>query len=504
MTGKTCGTGGWATTNPNEPDSNSVLTATPAFGGIDVEWTYPSTNAENVAYAILYRGTSDNFSFAIRHKIVNGNFFYDKTTSATPIKYYYWVQFVSVFGTWGTVIGPASATARPTIEDMIELLTGQIDSGVLAQSLKGEIDKITLNKLAITQEMLDRDKADDALGVYLNEVAAHSGEVRALLQQEVLARTSADEAFVSKVDTLYSELDGSIAALQDEQTAMATAQQALAQRLVTAQSELGGQIASVQTTMQTKIDATNGTVREIGALYTAKVSVNGLVGGFGIYNNGATVEAGFDVDRFWIGRTSSNKRKPFIIEGNEVFIDQAAINKLTFTKLRDESGSFVVQNGKVKADYITIGDASIGTAHIKDAAITTGKIANLSVDTFKIAGNAVTVPMSSSGGAVAGNGGYQVASELVFTMPDGGGYVYASATGMVGYAIEQGQAVGSFLEINGQRVAGGDSRYYYITVAHSGSVYVPGNTRVSVRLWFMGPQGVTLGSSSLYALAVRR
>jgi hypothetical protein len=89
-------------------------------------------------------------------------------------------------------------------------------------------------------------------------------------------------------------------------------------------------------------------------LYTAKLSVNGLIGGFGVYNDGTTVQAGFDVDEFWVGKTQANKRKPFIISGGVTYIDEAAIEKLTFTKLRDASGSFIVENGKVKADYLTV------------------------------------------------------------------------------------------------------------------------------------------------------
>lgn len=357
-TTNTCGTGGWATTNPDDPDNNSVLTATPAFGGIDVEWTYPETNSENVAYTILYRGTSDSFDDAVRHKIVSGNFFYDKTTTATAIKYYYWIEIVSVYGTVGDTIGPASATARPTIEQMLELLTGQIDSGVLATSLKTAISEIETNKLGLSQEILDRAANDDALGASYNTVEAFSNETRALLEQEVLARTSADEAFVSQVNTLYSTLGDAIASVQEEQTAQATDISSLSQALTTAQSKWGDDIASVQTTLQTSIDTLNGTVTSIGALYTAKVDVNGLIGGFAVYNDGTSVEAGFDVDTFWVGRTT-NKVKPFIISGEEVYINEAVIQSLVFSKLRADDGSVIVQDGKLQASAIAVDQIAV-------------------------------------------------------------------------------------------------------------------------------------------------
>lgn len=353
-----CGTGFGNFPKPGDPDSNVFITATPAFGGIDVEWTYPGLNPHAVAHTLLYRSTSADVDNAVRHAVVAGNFFYDKTTTASAIEYFYWIQIVSVNGTYSEMIGPASATARPTIEQMLELLTDQIDSGVLAQSLKTEISKIQLNKLQIDQALLELDAQDDTLGVAFNEVQAYTAETRALLQEETLARASDNDAFVTSINTLYAEMEGVAAAVQVETDARVKADQALAVQITTAQSQLGDNLASVQQTFETHIETLNGTLDEIGALYTAKVDVNGLIGGFGMYNNGRTVEAGFDVDRFWVGRTT-NRRKPFIIENDEVFIDQAAINKLTFTKLRDESGSVMVSNGKLKANYLDLDFAQV-------------------------------------------------------------------------------------------------------------------------------------------------
>ena len=80
--------------------------------------------------------------------------------------------------------------------------------------------------------------------------------------------------------------------------------------------------------------------------------MNGLVGGFGVFNDGTTVEAGFNVNTFWVGSSAGNKRRPFIIEGGVTYIDDAAINRLTFDKLRAQDGSLIVEDGKIKASYI--------------------------------------------------------------------------------------------------------------------------------------------------------
>lgn len=351
-----CGTGDWNGPKPGDPNTSDIsLRATPAFGGIDLNWTWPDTFPEAVAYTTIYRGPSASFNDAVVHRgAEGGNFFYDPIEDKIKRDYFYWITITSIYGTVSELIGPASATAKPRIEQMIEDLTGEIDAGVLATSLRTEIGRIELNSLNITQEMIDRAKEDDALGVRISEVGAYSGETRALLLEEVVARTSQGEAFVSTVNTLWAEVNGNIAAIQVKQTAMANDIITLAQQVTELETQVGNDLAQVLQTMEAKIEVVDGKVVAIGALWTAQVNVNGLIGGFGVYNNGQIVEAGFDVDRFWVGRTDANKRKPFIIENNVTYIDEAAINKLTFSKLRDEAGTFIVQNGKIQAKYLQV------------------------------------------------------------------------------------------------------------------------------------------------------
>ena len=588
-----CGTGTGNWPKPGDPDNNSVLKATPAFGGIDVEWSFPQTNPHAVAHTRLYRAYSSDFAAASLHEVVGGNFFYDKNTSEVPVRYYYWIQIVSVNGTYGDVIGPASAMPKPTIEQMIEMLTGKIDEGVLAQSLKKEIDRIELNGQAIideanarftanqaltdalakvqnnvdgavtyiNEEIVNRVEGQDALLKRINTLAVGNGDLAAALLTEQEARIEGDTALASDVTTLYTKnsdneagliaerqarvdgdsalsseqttikatvgqntaaiaqeataranADGALstridamavtngqntaaikaeetaritaddalahrittmradltivdgntqtaqsaadaanqkaleaagiangkgkviiqnaapnvvdrlpqnlwidttngantpkrwisnawvevtdkaakdaaaaaaaakaaadaamaeavkvgAGLKTEETVRANADQALASRIDTAEASFGTNLAQAEQRMETKITTVDGKVTQIGALWTAKVSVNGLIGGFGVYNDGQTVEAGFDVDRFWVGRTNANKRKPFIIENDVVYIDDAAINKLTFTKLRAADGSLIVENGKIKAQYLEVNQLVVNEAQSKN------------------------------------------------------------------------------------------------------------------------------------------
>ena len=305
----TCGTGFGTVVLPSDPSNNSILSAEPAFGGVDVSWTLPATNPYAVAYFKVFRANNDNFNSAILVATAGGDRYFDRAIWTTQIEYFYWIQSVSVNGTLGTVIGPASAHARPTIEDVIEQLSGQIEYGALNTALKANIDKIELNRIAqegsITSVTNEQILIRDALSLIQADVENNF----VLITEEVEARQNAEQAYASQINTLVSSLEGDI--------------------------------ATAQTTLQTNINNLDG---KIGALYTAQVTVNGLVGGFGIYNDGTEVEAGFDVDTFWVGRTSADKVKPFIIQDNEVFIDTAVIKDASISAAKIGSIDLVGSN----------------------------------------------------------------------------------------------------------------------------------------------------------------
>jgi hypothetical protein len=345
---------------PGDPDNNSVLTATPAFGGIDVAWTYPTSNPQAVAHVLIYRGVLASFNAAIQIAVVSGDRYYDKSQTTQNLTYYYWIKIVSVNGTVGALIGPASAMAKPPIANVIEQLSGQINVGLLAQSLKADIDKITLNATDIAAEIANRISANNALSSSVAQVQTNLTSAVTLINTEITNRTNANTALVSQINTVAAANTTNAAAIVTETNARIAADSSLATQITTVQTSAANNLASVQTTLQTNITAVDGKATAIGARYTAQVGVNGLVGGFGVYNNGTTIEAGFDVNTFWIGSSQGNKKKPFIVDGGVVYIDEAAINKLTFTKLRDEAGTVMVANGKIKANYLQVNEANGG------------------------------------------------------------------------------------------------------------------------------------------------
>ena len=157
----------------------------------------------------------------------------------------------------------------------------------------------------------------------------------ALITTEATTRATQDVLLAGQITTAQTAQTNALAtaqnALQTQITATDDNLAVLSSQIDTVQATAGDELAAVQTILQSKIDTTNGKVTAIGARYTTQVQANGLIGGFGVYNDGTSVEAGFDVDTFWIGRTAANKRKPFIVANDVVYIDSAAIVSASIT-----------------------------------------------------------------------------------------------------------------------------------------------------------------------------
>ena len=354
---------------PGDPLGGMTLTANAVYGGIQLAWTYPSVNAHAVAHFLVYRSTTSNIGDATQIGVISGNRYFDSIAVAGT--YYYWIKSVSIYGAVGNLVGPASATARDRGADTIEDIQGRIVGGVLDTALQQDIARITLNyqelmaeignrvagnaalsaALADLQNGLEeavalvnteitiRQDGDSALASQMQIIAAANASNASAIIEERTARVSSDEALTTLFNGVYAATVNNAAAITNEATARTNADSALANQISTVQSTLGSQIASVQVNAQTQINTTNDTVTEIGALWTARVSVNGLVGGFGIYNNGQYVEAGFDVDTFWVGRTNTNKRKPFVINNGITYIEDAMIRNASIDTLKIVGGS---------------------------------------------------------------------------------------------------------------------------------------------------------------------
>lgn len=388
-----CGTGDWSGPKPGDPDNPFGLSARAVLGGIELFWAYPHINPYSVAFVIIYRSPSADFESATEIGRVSGTNYLDRFPLTTVGYFYYWIRVVSIYGTDGDLVGPVGADLVSSVGELIEALTAKIDSGVLATELRERIERVDALRDGLVSESLARENDVLTLSATMQQLEAIVDDSSAMITTETLARISAFDAIAQEVTTLTSDFQGVTAGLNTQVGVLSTSQAATALALTTLESAVDGELAQVQQTMQT----TANTVGELGALYSVKVNANGLAGGFGVYNDGQEVEAGFDVDTFWIGRTNTDKKKPFIIANDVVYINQAMIQDATISNAKiNDAAITTVKIADANITAAKIANAQITTAHIADAQITSAKIGTAEVGTLKIAGEAVTVPRGAA------------------------------------------------------------------------------------------------------------
>ena len=494
-----CGTGGWRGPKPGDPDMNLVLRAVGVAGGIQITVSEPHLNAHAVAHIRLYRSSSSNYLTATHIVNFSGTSYYDKMENSSPVTYYYWIEVVSINGTIGEVIGPASATSIDYIDEILDSLKGNIDTSYLDSLLTSQIGRIEDLDTNISQEIQDRLLANQVLQNALNQVQTDIGQVATYMNQETIERVDGHNVLLSMINAIAAGVNGNAVAITNEQTirinefesvaeditalftnfgdamsaiqsealTRSTEDNAMTQRIDAAVSAIGDNASAIQTESNTRVNAINAAtnlittleskvdqnysglqsslstvsttantaannitqltskvnqntaniqtesqtrvnainslasnistvqstlnqnisqvqqglntqigridghntaINSITAEYFIKLNVNGLVGGFGLYNTGSSIQAGFSVNEFWVGSTQQNKRKPFKVVDNQTFIDNAVIR-----------------------------DGEITNAKIAQAAITTAKIDNLQVSTIKIANGAISATLVFSG-----------------------------------------------------------------------------------------------------------
>jgi hypothetical protein len=304
-----CGTGIGNFPKPGDPDLNSpVLTAQAGYGGIAVSWTYPGLNAHAVAHTQLYRNTVNSFETAVAYRTVSGNYYFDNSNVTVGTTYYYWIRMVSVNGTVGDVIGPASATMQPPIEQIIKELEGKIGNSQLAMDLKSRINDITSVASALDAETQNRLFGEAILTQLIQSLEANLDSIDTLVANEILQRIQGDEALVASVNLILAKANENAAAIQQEQVVRAAADSATALQVNTLQTSMANQSASLQTLQQVVIGPDG-----LSAQWMLKTDVNGYVSGFGLYNDGATSEFILHADTFAIGKPGRASKYPFII-----------------------------------------------------------------------------------------------------------------------------------------------------------------------------------------------
>lgn len=103
---------------------------------------------------------------------------------------------------------------------------------------------------------------------------------------------------------------------------------------------------------------------DLGALWSATLDVNGYIAGFGVYNDGNTALARFNVDQFAIASPGSTELS-FVVDGNNVVMDGAFIQDATITN--------------AKIDNITVDKIVGDTANFVNSNIVNGSISNAKI-----------------------------------------------------------------------------------------------------------------------------
>lgn len=253
-------------------------------------------------------------------------------------------------------------TVQSSLSDEAGRLDGRVDDEAQARSLAVSSVQSDVNAEVsrldgrITSTAQDITTVQSTLGGDIADVRSDLGDD---IDAEEAARKTAVSTVQSNMNTQVTRLDGRI--------------DSTASLVNTVQSSLGDDIASVQTSLTTNIRRVDGELVAMGAQYTVQVQANGLVGGFGIYNDGTRVDAGFDVDHFFIGRTNANKRRPFILNNDVVYmntamirdasIQEGKIGPITVGKLKKNDGTPITTvAGLLRADAIDADNLNVASA----------------------------------------------------------------------------------------------------------------------------------------------
>lgn len=316
---------------PNDPDNSAAFSASGISGGIRIRVRLPNVNPQAVAYTILYSAPINDFVLATEVVKMRGEEYYDWFEE--PTQRWYWAEQVSINGTHEERLGPVSAISIDPKILAVQRISGEIYEGILATSLRESIERIDSNKSLIDQELLEYAAELGTLQQVTESFQSDFEDQTASYEERLTLLTTDTAAIVENVETLLTEFmgeDGPVtAAIQEVVTTQATVNDALAQsttqlEAVFADNEGNVEWAALQQQLsKTKVDKINNTIENAWSvkLQSQQPGYAPLIGGFGLINDGSEVQAGFDVDTFWVGRANGSQIYPFIIEGSDIYFN---------------------------------------------------------------------------------------------------------------------------------------------------------------------------------------
>ena len=220
-------------------------------------------------------------------------------------------------------------TARVTADTALGSRIDSVSASMITEAQVNALIKVEENA---------RVAADNALGQRITSVEATivtEAQINAKIKVEETARVNADTALGKRIDTVQASMitDTQVKALiQVETNARVTADEALGERITNVQATADGNTSAIKTVSQAQAK-TDG---KVNASWQVKMEVNsqgqyvaaGI--GLGIENGPAGLQSQFLVraDRFAVvNGTNKTTTAPFVVQGGQVFMNEALISK---------------------------------------------------------------------------------------------------------------------------------------------------------------------------------
>lgn len=372
------------------------------------------------------------------------------------------------------------------------------------------------NAAAILSEQTARATADGALASQITSVVATTNSKNSVFVQSTAPIAKAvNDLWINTSDgnrlmrwngsSWVPADDGrvaqSLALINSETTARANADSALASDLTTVATVLNGNVATVQQHAQS--------INGIEAQWTIKTDVNGHVAGIGLMNDGKSSSFVVNATDFVVARPGYADRVPFQINSSGIFFNGTVSFANDAGKLDGVAGSTVVANAAAGASA----GSAIGywvrpnTTLIDGNKIYTG---DAYVDTLQIKGNAVTVPVSATGGTSVSTastdfGGGKVAVIVTASGSTGGAFGSSNETYSLGLQVKKNGSLLKTIDLGSETFyssEGGGSGYVKASGAWVIQDTPSGSASYSATLVGDGP--TTTGSCAIVALGVKR
>jgi hypothetical protein len=301
------------------PPTPTGFKATGMSNSVFLEWDDPPYS--NHAYTEIWRADTNNIGVAVLRTNAPGFIAIDPV-ALTNATFYYWIRFVnrsSVEGPFNSLNG-TSATTDVDVNQLLDLLDGQLSESALIQSLRDRIDLIddagvitesvthrigveeqnrvaailveadarasailaeaSARGTAISSESTSRQNADNALSQQITTLTATVSSNTSAIQSEATTRASADSAeatarnvLVAQVNHPTTGLAAAHSAIQSETTARASADSAIATQINTLQASVNGNSSAITAEQTARSNADTALAQQITTL-TSTVNSN--------------------------------------------------------------------------------------------------------------------------------------------------------------------------------------------------------------------------------------